>query len=90
MLNEEQKKAVAHENGPLLVIAGAGSGKTRVVTSRIAHLIEQGVQPQNILGVTFTNKAAQEMKERVRHLVQKDVLISTFHSLGASHAALIH
>lgn len=83
MLNEEQKKAVAHEKGPLLVIAGAGSGKTRVVTSRIAHLIENGVPAQNILGVTFTNKAAQEMKERVHNLAQKDVLISTFHALGA-------
>jgi len=81
-LNKEQKKAALHKEGPLLVLAGAGSGKTKVVVTRIAALIAQGVDPYNILGVTFTNKAAQEMKERVSSLIGKSVLISTFHSLG--------
>lgn len=83
LLNEEQRKAVERIEGPLLVIAGAGSGKTRVVTLRIAHLIEQGVLPSQILGLTFTNKAAAEMKERVTDLCNSHVLICTFHSLGA-------
>jgi DNA helicase-2/ATP-dependent DNA helicase PcrA len=82
-LNEEQRAAVERTEGPLLVIAGAGSGKTRVVTLRIAYLIEQGVLPSQILGLTFTNKAATEMKERVTALCNSHVLISTFHSLGA-------
>lgn len=82
-LNEEQREAVETLNGPLLVIAGAGSGKTRVVTFRIANLLKNGVHPSKILGLTFTNKAAGEMKERIRSLMQSDVLISTFHSLGA-------
>lgn len=82
-LNPEQKEAVETINGPLLVIAGAGSGKTRVVTSRIAYLLQQGVPPSSILGLTFTNKAAGEMQERVLHLTANHVLISTFHSLGA-------
>jgi DNA helicase-2/ATP-dependent DNA helicase PcrA len=81
-LNSEQMKAVLHRDGPLLVLAGAGSGKTRVVTVRIAHLIESGVEPSQILGLTFTNKAAAEMKERVQHLCRQRVLICTFHSLG--------
>ncbi|MCB1212763.1 MAG: UvrD-helicase domain-containing protein, partial [Chlamydiia bacterium] len=83
MLNSEQQRAVEHQDGPLLVIAGAGSGKTRVVTTRICHLIEKGGDPSQILGLTFTNKAAQEMRERVRSLMQAQVMISTFHSLGA-------
>ncbi|MEX1012805.1 MAG: UvrD-helicase domain-containing protein [Waddliaceae bacterium] len=82
-LNEEQRDAITTLDGPLLVIAGAGSGKTRVVTCRIAYLIEQGISPSQILGVTFTNKAADEMQERVRSLVKADVLICTFHRLGA-------
>lgn len=82
-LNPAQRAAVETLNGPLLVIAGAGSGKTRVVTMRIANLLNHGVPPSKILGLTFTNKAAGEMKERVKSLTQNDVLISTFHSLGA-------
>ncbi|MCB1148716.1 MAG: UvrD-helicase domain-containing protein [Chlamydiia bacterium] len=83
MLNAEQKRAVEYSLGPLLVIAGAGSGKTRVVTERVVHLIEAGVPAHQILGVTFTNKAASEMSERVRSRTNARVLISTFHSLGA-------
>lgn len=82
-LNEEQLDAVKTIEGPVLVLAGAGSGKTRVVTFRIAHLIDSGIPPSAILGVTFTNKAAEEMRERVRKLTQNQVLICTFHSLGA-------
>lgn len=81
-LNEEQKLAVNTIDGPLLVLAGAGSGKTRVVTFRIVQLLEMGIEPSQILGVTFTNKAAGEMRERVQHLTHSRVLISTFHSLG--------
>jgi DNA helicase-2/ATP-dependent DNA helicase PcrA len=81
-LNEEQRLAVETLKGPLLVLAGAGSGKTRVVTYRIVNLIEHQVPPSDILGLTFTNKAAAEMKERVRQLTQHNVLICTFHSLG--------
>lgn len=83
MLNQEQKDAVETIEGPILVIAGAGSGKTRVVTTRIVHLINAGISPSRILGVTFTNKAAEEMKDRIRKLTEHNVLICTFHSLGA-------
>ena len=83
-LNPDQLDAVVHIDGPLLVVAGAGSGKTRVLTHRIAHLIErEGVHPQRILAITFTNKAAGEMKERVADLigpVAKNMWISTFHA----------
>jgi len=85
-LNTPQKEAVLHGDGPLLIFAGAGSGKTRVLTHRIAHLIQNhGVSPWNIFAVTFTNKAAGEMKERVGRLLGRrsdDVWISTFHSAG--------
>lgn len=83
LLNSEQKVAAESFEGPLLVLAGAGSGKTRVVTQRIVNLLDKGVPPSQILGLTFTNKAANEMKERVRSLTQNYVLICTFHSLGA-------
>ncbi|MFM7063730.1 MAG: UvrD-helicase domain-containing protein, partial [Actinomycetes bacterium] len=83
-LNPAQYEAVTHPGGPLLVVAGAGSGKTRVLTHRIAHLIaEQGVSPFEILAITFTNKAAGEMRERVGHLVgpvAEKMWVSTFHS----------
>ncbi len=86
-LNKEQKQAVQHTKGPLLVLAGAGSGKTRIVTFRIAHLIQQGVPPDHIVAVTFTNKAAEEMRNRIQSLLRETAfsspLISTFHSLGA-------
>ncbi len=82
-LNSEQQEAVKTIEGPLLVLAGAGSGKTRVVTYRIIYLLLKGVPASKILGLTFTNKAAQEMRERVQTLAKSDVLISTFHSLGA-------
>jgi DNA helicase-2/ATP-dependent DNA helicase PcrA len=84
-LNEMQKKAVLHDKGPALVIAGAGSGKTRVLTRRIAYLIEERkVHPNSILAITFTNKAAKEMKERIAELVDFDInymWVGTFHSI---------
>jgi DNA helicase-2/ATP-dependent DNA helicase PcrA len=82
-LTEAQREAVLHVEGPLLVLAGPGSGKTRVITCRVANLIRQGVRPSQILAITFTNKAAGEMKQRVEALLPgRGVWISTFHSLG--------
>ncbi|MDI6717712.1 MAG: UvrD-helicase domain-containing protein [Patescibacteria group bacterium] len=96
-LNPKQKEAAEHMNGPLLIVAGAGSGKTRTLTSRVGFLLERKISPENILAITFTNKAAEEMKKRVNLLVSKLVnlgqltnqlineklTIGTFHSLGA-------
>ncbi|HEY2908994.1 MAG TPA: UvrD-helicase domain-containing protein, partial [Gemmataceae bacterium] len=83
-LTDDQRAAVTHGEGPLLILAGAGSGKTRVITRRVAYLLQQGVKPWNILAITFTNKAATEMRSRVEELAPgNSVWICTFHSLGA-------
>ena len=85
-LNKNQREAVIHENGPCLVIAGAGSGKTRVLTYRIAHLINSDVDPFSILALTFTNKAAKEMKDRIEKIVgteARSLWMGTFHSIFA-------
>ena len=97
-LNEKQRIAVLHKDGPLLIIAGAGAGKTRVLVHRILHLLKEGVLPEQVLAVTFTNKAAKEMRERVLSLIKEDrnlnlpisqsalraptPFVSTFHALG--------
>jgi len=86
LLNENQKKAVKILEGPMLILAGAGSGKTRTIAFKIAYLIEKGIPPENILALTFTNKAALEMKKRIESLISKKISLGfcgTFHSLGA-------
>src|SRR5580658_3684993 len=86
-LNERQREAVLHKDGPIMIVAGAGSGKTKVLTTRIAHLMAQGVDSFNILALTFTNKAAKEMKERVEKTLgnsdARNLYIGTFHSVFA-------
>ncbi|CAN5387335.1 3'-5' exonuclease [soil metagenome] len=85
-LNDVQRQAVTHKDGPVMVIAGPGSGKTRVLTYRIAHMIETGVDPFRILALTFTNKAAKEMRERISHVIggeARNVWMGTFHSIFA-------
>ena len=93
-LNSEQKKAVETIGGPLLILAGAGAGKTKTITHRILNLIKSGIAPREILAITFTNKAAKEMRDRVMHLISTDKslnipisfnekpFVSTFHALG--------
>ncbi|TSD07704.1 MAG: DNA helicase II / ATP-dependent DNA helicase PcrA [Parcubacteria group bacterium Greene0714_4] len=91
-LNPQQREAVLHTEGPLLIVAGAGAGKTKTLSFRILHLIEQGVAPEEILAITFTNKAAKEMRDRIRTILQKNrqenrswherPFVSTFHALG--------
>src|SRR5215475_10361987 len=86
-LNERQREAVLHLEGPLMIVAGAGSGKTKVLTTRIAHLMANGVDAFHILALTFTNKAAKEMKERVERILgnneARNLYIGTFHSVFA-------
>src|SRR6187399_230178 len=86
-LNDKQREAVLHIDGPLMIVAGAGSGKTKVLTTRVAHLMANGVDSFNILALTFTNKAAKEMKERVEHILgnneARNLYIGTFHSVFA-------
>src|SRR5436190_15743991 len=86
-LNDKQREAVLHIEGPLMIVAGAGSGKTKVLTTRIAHLMANGVDSFNILALTFTNKAAKEMKARVEKILgnneARNLYIGTFHSVFA-------
>ena len=88
-LNIPQREAATHMSGPLLIVAGAGAGKTKTITHRIVNLIKQGVAPEKILAVTFTNKAAKEMREKIITEIEKNAkgqnkipFVSTFHSLG--------
>ena len=93
-LNSAQQEPVLQKDGPMIIIAGAGSGKTRVLTYRIAHMIKQDIDPFNILALTFTNKAAKEMQNRINDITASDGLnIGTFHSISTrilrSHIHLI-
>ncbi|MCB1227291.1 MAG: UvrD-helicase domain-containing protein [Verrucomicrobiales bacterium] len=96
-LNPQQREAATHIHGPLLILAGAGTGKTRVITARIAHMVAEGIDPAHILAVTFTNKAASEMRERVKDMVRggkgSKVVLGTFHAFCArllrEHAAAV-
>ena len=91
-LNPAQREAVAYDAAPLLVLAGAGSGKTRVITAKIAHLVARGVAPERIVAITFTNKAAREMRERAQAALKRagaadaaaKIAVSTFHAYGLS------
>ena len=87
-LNPAQREAVLHTEGPLLIVAGAGAGKTKTLTERIVHIIGKGIAPHNILAITFTNKAANEMRERValaleKRRIEETPTVTTFHRLGA-------
>src|SRR3954462_4158804 len=93
-LTAAPREAVTHIDGPLLVLAGAGSGKTRVITRRVAHLLRAGIPPERVLAITFTNKAAGEMRQRIKSLApDSKVWVGTFHGFCArllrSHAALV-
>src|SRR5687767_8708382 len=94
MLNPAQREAVAYTDGPLLVLAGAGSGKTRVITEKIAHLVKQGLRADRITAITFTNKAAREMRERAAKLLKSgaehEPHICTFHALGLKFLQIEH